>query len=153
MGNRFKDWEHVLKVAGLFVVAIVVFAILKTFSVPGDFGTYGHFRTGAISDNTRKALVYAGQTACVDCHAEVVETRKEHHHAAVTCEACHGPLASHASDPIKVRAQKPDGRTLCLTCHTTNVAKPQSFPQINPQEHAPEGSCLDCHDPHNPELE
>lgn len=153
MANGYKDWEHVAKVAGLFVVAIVLFAILKTVSVPDDFGTYGHFRTGAITDNSRKAPAYAGETVCVDCHGDIVETRKEQRHAMVFCEACHGPLSGHASDPSKMRARKPDGRELCLSCHTTNVAKPRSFPQINPQDHAPEGSCLDCHDPHKPGLE
>src|SRR5512141_627300 len=46
----FADYEHVLRMAAVFVVAIVCFLGWRLWMVPKDFGQYGHFRGGAIAD-------------------------------------------------------------------------------------------------------
>lgn len=150
MSPRFRDWEHLARVAGLFGGGLAVFLVLKAVFVPPGFGVYGHFRAGALDDNRGRPLAYAGRAACVDCHSDVVEVRKAGKHAGVSCEACHGPHAAHAADPSTAAGRRPDAAKLCLVCHTANVAKPRSFPAIVVEEHAGTESCLTCHTPHDP---
>jgi hypothetical protein len=149
MRDLFKDHEHLARVAALAVGGIVVFLVLQQLLVPAGFGVYGHYRAGALDDNRAHALAFAGQGACQECHTEEASVRKAGAHAGVACEACHGPLARHADDPEQKPA-KPDGRDLCLACHTANVARPAKFPQIEPREHAESGLCTECHQAHNP---
>jgi predicted CXXCH cytochrome family protein len=151
MSPRFGDWEHLARVAGLFLAGLVVFLVLKAVFVPAGFGVYGHFRAGALDDNRARPLTFAGQTACAECHSDVVDLRKTGKHAGVSCEACHGPHAGHAADPSTTAARRPDAATLCLVCHTANVAKPRGFPRIVVEEHAGSESCLTCHTAHKPE--
>jgi predicted CXXCH cytochrome family protein len=150
MSARFKDWEHLARVAGLFLAGLVAFLVLKAVFVPAGFGVYGHFRAGALDDNRARPLSYAGRVACAECHSDVVEVRQAGKHAAVSCEACHGPHAAHAADPSTTAARRPDAAQLCLVCHAANVAKPRSFPAIAVEEHAGTESCLTCHTAHNP---
>jgi len=153
MARLFQDKEHLLRVAGLFTVGVVAFLILQAVLVPKDFGVYGHFRAGALADNEKRPLDFAGRAACGECHIDEAGAIKGGKHAGVGCEACHGPLARHAEDASAQKAERPDGRMLCLRCHAANVAKPAAFPQVEPPEHSAEGSCLECHPAHSPALE
>jgi len=108
MGRIFGHREHLVRVAGLFLAAIVVFAMLQFLLIPEGFGRYGHYRAGALDDARAHPLVYAGRAACLDCHADAADAAKGGGHARVHCEACHGPLASHA------------GEELCTTCHVAH---------------------------------
>jgi hypothetical protein len=150
MSARFRDWEHLARVAGLFLAGLVSFLVLKAVFVPAGFGRYGHFRAGALDDNRARPLSYAGRAACAECHSDVVEVRQAGKHAGVSCEACHGPHAAHAADPSAAAAHRPDAAQLCLVCHAANVAKPRSFPTIVVEDHAGTESCLTCHTAHNP---
>jgi hypothetical protein len=138
--------------AGLFAVGLTAFLLLRWLMVPEGFGELGHYRVGAIADNRARQPVYAGQAACVECHADVAQLRAKGRHAGVACESCHGALAVHAANPDGQRPVKPDARTACISCHSANISKPKSFPQVVPEEHAPEGSCAACHVVHNPRL-
>jgi hypothetical protein len=150
MIERFGDWEHLARVAGLFLAGVILFLVVQALFVPPGFGVYGHFRAGALDDNRAHPLSYAGQAACQECHADVAEVRKAGKHGGVSCEACHGPLSGHATDPSAAPAQRPDAGKLCLVCHTANVAKPQGFLAIAVEDHAGTESCLTCHTAHNP---
>jgi hypothetical protein len=150
MSPRLRDWEHLARVAGLFLAGFVLFLVLKAIFVPAGFGVYGHFRAGALDDNRGRALSFAGQTACAECHSDVVDVRKTGKHASVSCEACHGAHAAHAADHSAAAGRRPDAATVCLVCHTANVAKPRGFPAIVVEEHAGTESCLTCHTPHDP---
>jgi hypothetical protein len=75
---------------------------------------------------------------------------KDGRHEQVRCEACHGPLAGHAGDPVEKKAERPDSRDLCARCHAANVARPAGFPQVEPAEHAGDEACATCHVAHNP---
>lgn len=152
MRELFRDAEHLVRLALLFVAALVVFLIVRGLLVPKDFGQFGHYRAGALADNRARQVVFAGRVACVECHSDVEDARRGGAHAAIGCEACHGPLAAHAADPTTAAATKPDPRTLCLVCHTRNVAKPKRFPQVDPKEHGEGAACADCHRPHAPGL-
>jgi len=150
MGGRFKDFEHVLRVVALFVLGVVAFLAVRAWFVPADFGVYGYFRTGAIEDNRVYPLVHAGRAACVECHSDVVETRRGSRHERIGCEACHGPLARHASGEDEAKPSLPDTRTTCIRCHEKKAGKPAGFPQVNAAEHAESGPCAECHNPHRP---
>lgn len=142
--------SHLFRMAGLFVVGLVLFLVVRSLLVPADFGKYGHFRAGALADNREKPVVYAGRQACTDCHDEAVKLKSAGAHAGIGCETCHGALAAHADDPAAGKPQRPDPRATCLVCHERNAGKPSWFKVIVVEEHAPSGPCADCHAPHSP---
>jgi hypothetical protein len=152
MKPRASDYVHLVRMAGLFVVGITAFVLLRWLMVPADFGVLGHYRAGAVRDNMAPPIKYAGQAACVECHADVAELRAKGTHVRVACESCHGALAAHASSQDGPKPVRPDPRKSCISCHSANISKPKSFPQVVPEEHAPEGSCAACHVVHNPKL-
>ena len=153
MSDRFRHSQHVFRMAGLFVVGIGAFFVLRAVYVPADFGVYGHYRAGAIDANRAKPLGYGGRAVCADCHPDVVEARTGGRHERIGCEACHGPAAGHASGDDKApKPVKPDTRLGCMVCHTKNVSKAPGFPQVTAAEHAPEGACTTCHNPHHPKV-
>jgi len=146
-----KDAEHLARVAALFLLGVAGFLGARHLLVPEGFGTYGHYRPGATEDRRQLPNVFAGRAACEECHTDVAETKAKGKHARPACEACHGPLAGHAADP-SIKPVRPDGRTVCLRCHTALVGRPASFPQIDVAEHAPKGLCTECHASHDPGL-
>ena len=146
-----KDAEHLARVAALFLLGVAAFFLAQRLFVPEGFGKYGHYRAGALEDRRNLPLVFAGRAACEECHTDVAEAKAKGKHARPACEACHGPLATHAADP-SVKPVRPDGRTVCLRCHTALVGRPASFPQIDVAEHAPKGLCTECHVAHDPGL-
>jgi hypothetical protein len=152
MKPRGADYVHLIRMAGLFVVGVTAFVVLRWLMVPADFGVYGHYRAGALKDNMARPIMFAGQASCVECHPDVAEVRAAGRHARVGCEACHGALAAHAGNPDGVKPVRPDPRKTCIVCHTASISKPKTFPQVVPADHAPEGSCADCHKVHNPKL-
>ena len=152
MAARVADYDHLLRMAGLFAAGVIVFAGARAALTPDDFGALGHYRASAIDDNRADPPVHAGRAACAACHAEPAKALGEGSHARVGCEACHGPLAGHAAAPKERRAAKPDGRSTCVRCHARLAGRPPAFPQVDPAEHAPEGACVDCHAAHAPKL-
>lgn len=149
---RFKDVEHLLRLAALFAAGLIVFLIVRAALVPDDFGVFGHYRASALEDNRAKPIVYAGQAACAECHTDVVEVRAAAKHAGVACEACHGPAAAHAGAPDTVKPTLPDDRALCSRCHAANTGKPAWYRTVNVKEHAGEERCVTCHVPHDPRI-
>jgi hypothetical protein len=144
------DYQHVLRIASVFALAIVAFLVWRSWMVPADFGVYGHYRAGAITDAAARPSHYAGQATCVVCHDEVQQVRVGGRHAGIACEACHGPLAPHARAETDVAPIRPSTRGVCLTCHTSRVGMPKAFPKIVVNDHSEAGPCSDCHEPHAP---
>ncbi len=151
MKRLCEDTQHLWRMAALFGVGLVVFVVARAFLVPDDFGVLGHYRAGALADNAAASPVFAGQTACADCHGDVLDERVGSKHAKVSCEACHGPLATHVADPENVKPTRPDPGKICLVCHLANVAKPPAFPQVDVATHAGGKACAECHPHHHPE--
>jgi predicted CXXCH cytochrome family protein len=141
---------HLVRVAGLYAAGTAAFFVLRALFVPAGFGLYGHYRAGAIDDNRARAIAFAGRAACVECHSDVPEAAKGGPHQAIGCEACHGPLAGHAADPVEKKAVRPDPKVLCARCHAASVARPARFPQVDVAEHAGGEACTTCHAAHNP---
>jgi hypothetical protein len=149
---NFQDYKHVFRMAAIFVLGISTFLIFRSAMVPKDFGVYGHYRAGALTEIAARRIQYAGRAACIECHSDIQQMRAGGKHAGIGCESCHGPLAKHTDDSASVVPQRPDSRDTCLRCHTARPSKPAGFPQILPAEHAPEGTCTECHKAHNPTI-
>ena len=150
MTTKFKDAEHLLRVAFVFVVGALVFIVVRAILVPKSFGEYGHYRGNAIQEIASQPISFAGHETCEACHTDILDVKSKGKHAGVHCEACHGALATHANDPSSVQPPKLDTAVLCVRCHEANGARPKSFPQISSQEHSGGVSCETCHQPHSP---
>jgi hypothetical protein len=171
----FKDVGHLFRFAGLFVLAFLVFLVVRHYYVPKSFGQYGHYRGAAIGEIAQRPVKFAGHEACEACHSDVSDKKKAGKHAHVNCEACHGALASHvnhmmgtdtqvpkagpgaptqlADDPSLEKPVLPDTAVLCARCHTASAAKPKGFPQVDPASHSNGISCETCHNPHSPSMD
>jgi uncharacterized CHY-type Zn-finger protein len=149
----FKDTGHLFRFAGLFVLAFLVFLVVRHYVVPKSFGQYGHYRGAAIGEIAAHPAKYAGHETCESCHAEVLDVKKNGKHAHVNCEACHGALEKHAEDPASVTPILPDTTVICARCHAFSAAKPKGFPQVVPEDHYTGLACGTCHKPHSPGMD
>ena len=149
----FKDVGHLFRFAGLFVLAFLVFLVVRHYIVPKSFGQYGHYRGASIGEIADRPVKFAGHETCEGCHSDVADKKKAGKHAHVNCEACHGALAGHADDPGTVTPVLPDTTMLCARCHTASAAKPKSFPQVDPASHSQGLECKTCHQPHSPGMD
>lgn len=147
-----QDATHLGRVAVVFAFALIAFILLRQVLVPADFGRYGHFRAGALDDNSQRPLRYAGQQACALCHEPVVTLRSQGKHAGVACEACHGPAFRHTELMGDAKPARPVVAKLCRRCHEADAAKPKKFPQVVLAEHGGGEVCNACHQPHKPNL-
>jgi len=148
--SRLKDSGHLIRVAAVFLLGAVAFFALRAAVIPKSFGRYGPYRGDALKEITTRPLAYAGHEICEGCHSDVLEVKAKGAHARVNCESCHGPLAKHAEDPTSIKPVLPDVATLCVHCHSQNIAKPSGFPQVDANEHAHGQPCNTCHQPHSP---
>lgn len=129
---------------------------------------YGNSASGAPQNSAagasnRQSSDYAGAESCKSCHEEVYnsweksphwqQTYKEGGIAKHGCEDCHGPAASHVSDPTDTsklflfeKASTKDIDARCLECHAGGA---QHMNAIN-SVHGKNGvSCIACHSPHH----
>jgi len=150
--NSFKNAGHLFRLAAVFAAGLLVFLVIRGFLVPRSFGRYGHYRGNAIAELAARPVNFAGHQTCEDCHADVLQNKKDGRHARVNCEACHGPLAKHADDPISLTPPKLDTALLCVRCHEANGAKPKTFPQVASADHSGGLACDTCHQPHSPAI-
>jgi len=148
--SGLKDAGHLFRFAGLFVIAFLLFWVIRGYVVPKSFGQYGHYRGAALSDIASHPVKFAGHQACETCHTDIAGAKIKGAHAHVNCEACHGALAAHADDPTSLTPPRPDTAALCARCHTASAAKPKGFPQVEPADHSGGAPCQTCHNPHNP---
>jgi uncharacterized CHY-type Zn-finger protein len=150
--KRFKDAEHLIRIAVVFLAGALLFLAVRACLVPKTFGQYGHYRAASIAEVASLPIVHAGHETCETCHADVLEIKKSGRHAGVNCEACHGPQAKHAGDPGSLKPALPDTAVLCARCHEANAAKPKWFPAVVTAEHSQGLDCKTCHVPHNPRI-
>jgi len=150
--SSFKEAKHLFHFAGLFVLAFLVFLVVRHYVVPKSFGQYGHYRGAAIGDVAAHPVKFAGHETCEGCHTDVLDVKSKGKHAHVNCEACHGALANHADDP-SIKPVLPDTTVLCVRCHTASAAKPKGFPQVVPADHSGGVPCQTCHNPHSPAMD
>jgi len=142
----------------LGIVALILVA--RLFWVPDDFGvngrsfTYGFYRQGNVPEWAEVAVKYRGREGCGDCHTENAQENASSKHQAIQCENCHGPALDHPDAPALLSIDR--RRELCLRCHAA-LAYPGSqrggLKGIGPEDHNPGAACVDCHNPHRPDLE
>ncbi|MGB2716553.1 MAG: cytochrome c3 family protein [Vicinamibacterales bacterium] len=152
MKPSFRDFEHLVRLAGLFLVGLLVFAVARAAYVPKDFGKYGHYRPGSLDDEAAHTPIYAGRARCVECHEDVVAIAAPSRHKNLGCEGCHGALKQHADNP-EVAVPQPDGRADCMRCHSARTGRPANFLNIDAEEHSGADACVSCHKPHDPRAE
>lgn len=148
----FRDSGHLIRPAVVLLAGLGVFLAIRAAVVPKGFGKYGHYRPAALEAIRSKPVVFAGQDMCLMCHEDQGKARAAGKHAHVACEACHGPQAEHANDPVAHKPVLPDVANLCRRCHEKDAAKPKGFPQVVTAEHSAGMLCNACHQPHNPHL-
>ena len=152
MPGGSRHYAHVIRVLGLFAGGFTLFLVVRYFLVPADFGVYGFYRAGALAEARAKAPMYAGTTVCLDCHPDVGKARDGSKHDRVNCQACHGPLAQHATGDVSAKPGALNPRLLCLTCHTAQAGLPKGFPGVVLKDHAGDSPCTDCHRPHHAKI-
>ncbi|MGA7854450.1 MAG: DmsE family decaheme c-type cytochrome [Candidatus Acidiferrales bacterium] len=150
-----------LVVAGL--LALPVLAQPQNASSANDKSAPASRETKAAPATDTQPSDFAGAESCKACHAEVYkswetsahwqQTYKEGGIAKHGCEDCHGPAASHVSDPTdtsklflfeKASAKEIDAR--CLECH---AGGDQHMNAINSVHAKNDVSCIACHSPHH----
>jgi len=151
--KRFKDSQHLFRLAAVFLAGIGSFIAARALAVPKTFGQYGHYRGAALAEIAARPINYAGHQACEACHGDVAETKSRGKHVHVACESCHGPLAKHAEDPAALVPTLPDTAVICARCHQKNIAKPAGFPQVDAPDHSGGMPCKTCHTPHSPAID
>ena len=154
MGN------HVLRPLWLVLAAIALVLIIRHFLVPDDFGvhgksfTYNYHRLGNVDEWKNFKAKYKGREYCQECHDENVAATNASKHRLIQCENCHGPALDHPDDPEKLTIDP--SRDLCLRCHAS-LAYPDNprarIKAIEPAKHNVDAASIECHDPHNPNLE
>jgi len=90
--TSFKDAGHLFRFAGLFVLAFLLFLVVRHFVVPKSFGQYGHYRGAAMGEIAAHPTKFVGHETCEGCHSDVADKKKAGKHAGLSCEACHGAL-------------------------------------------------------------
>lgn len=144
--------------AALLLVALILAArqvmVPSDFGVHGDSFTYNFYRASNVNDWENFPISYKGQAYCEECHDENTASIAISKHAAIQCENCHGPAMNHPDDPETLTIDR--NRELCLRCHA-NLPYPGSLrgeiAGIDAGEHNPDEECVECHKPHNPNLE
>lgn len=152
--------NHVLRplFAAMALVALILTA--RQLMVPSDFGvhgksfTYNYYRADSVTDWKNFPVSYKGRAYCEECHDENTASNASSKHAIIQCENCHGPAMDHPDDPETLTINR--SRDLCLRCHAS-LPYPGSLRgeivSIEPEDHNPGEECVQCHNPHNPNLE
>ena len=148
---KFYIPPQIPRLALAFAIFISLFLLLRHFLVPDTFGEYGHYRGASLVENAQPEIHYAGQKACLECHQDIEELKKQDVHSEIHCETCHGPGEKHVLSGEKVDILKPTGREFCGLCHAINAAKQISaVVQVDLNKHNVGKNCLECHNPHQP---
>ncbi len=152
--------NHVLRPLWVAIVLITALLVVRHFMVPSDFGvngknfTYGYHRLGNIQDWKDFKVKYKGKEYCKECHEENYNDIMSSPHKIIQCENCHGPAIDHPENPESLTINTE--RALCLRCHAslpyqnTNRGRLKG---IDPVEHNSGTACVECHNPHKPNLE
>jgi hypothetical protein len=135
----------------VFTVFIGLMLLAMHYLTPDSWGLYGHYRAKALTEIADKQAKYVQMETCAMCHDSIAEFKSQGNHKPLQCEVCHGPGYKHVDDPENIKMEIPQGRQLCLRCHTKNAATPKGvINQIDPAEHYSEEDCITCHNPHQP---
>jgi len=153
---------HVIRVVVFLTVAAILGFIAKKIFVPEGFGTYGHYRSGAVLDEINRETRHMTNESCLTCHPFIKEVHLAGVHSTVSCEFCHGPYGDHIRDGKKIGdlpvKKGSEIKELCLRCHNQIIrARPkESIKMITMPDHLEQKkvrtdhNCDQCHNVHAP---
>jgi hypothetical protein len=126
-------------VAGLLLVAL--------------YAEYGYHPIRNAAAWAGQPLRYAVGADCASCHGDQVAALASETHAAVSCQACHGPIVEHVTAaglrPAVIPANAiPPSEPICLACHERVEGRPATFAVVGATTHFGGAPCLLCHEPH-----
>jgi len=152
--------NHVFRPLFAAIVLVALILTARQLMVPSDFGvhgdsfTYNFYRADSINDWKNFPVSYKGHAYCAECHEDNTESLAKSKHAIIQCENCHGPAMGHPENPEALTINR--SRDLCLRCHAS-LPYPGShrkdIPSMSPDEDDLDKTCVQCHNPHNPNLE
>ena len=161
-----SDKAHVWRIFGALALVLVIAFALQRGLRPDDFGEIDNYRAGSLDEILAQEPVHQGADVCAECHDDVVSLHDKDIHVHVQCEVCHTSGLRHVRHYLdgdetvtEEQAAMPKEYTLegCLFCHRKLVARPSTFPQVDPEEHyrflkvvEPQTPCIECHSPHEP---
>jgi hypothetical protein len=145
--------EQVVRLGIVLITVLAIVLALRFVILPASFFSARPHQAAKVEREMAKPMHYAGAASCLKCHEEQVKAKYNGFHKNIGCENCHGPSAGHVADNKAVKSGKPKDREFCLTCHAYDTARPNGFPQIDPQAHNASKQCVRCHDPHSPAAE
>jgi hypothetical protein len=133
----------------LLTIGIVgSYLVARYFLTPQSFGQYGWYRGDALMELATRDRVFAGRTACAECHSDQVQKLSQKEHKDLSCEGCHGPGQAHVDNPdVKISIQT---YGQCVRCHEASTGRPKWHKQINSKTHYTGQKCTECHVPHQP---
>jgi hypothetical protein len=142
--------EQVKRLGLVIGVLLVIVLSLRFLILPPSFFSAKPHQAAKMQREMAKEPLYAGVQVCRKCHVEQYDAKYAGAHHNIGCENCHGPALQHAMDENAPKPPKPRNREFCLGCHAYQSARPDGFPQVDPEKHNPGKRCVSCHDPHDP---
>ena len=150
-------FTHLYRLGALLLAFIVTFLVIKQLATPSSWNYEVWYRGDSLIESAKKPMLHGGNDSCQACHEDIVMKVKRKRHKTLSCEGCHGPLATHVRGDEKIADAKVinQSRWQCLNCHNALISKPRGFPQFTNavEKHTTiiEGEvCLKCHDAHDP---
>lgn len=143
---------HLKRALMLLVIAMIGFIAVRSLVVPDSFGQYGWYRGESVGEIRNFPVEHAGSKSCGEenCHKTIYSIWSGAGHKTVNCETCHGPSEKHVSNIRIMPPPANDSREYCGLCHFKRAARPEKFPQIDPETHGENLKCAYCHNPHKP---
>jgi hypothetical protein len=152
--------SHVFRPLWVFLGIIILTLFARQIIVPSDFGVgergfmYGYHRLSNDDEWKDFKVKYLSKEYCEECHEDNYESNMSSKHKIIECENCHGAAIDHPEDPETLTLDT--SRALCIRCHAY-LPYPDSLRGsirgIDPEEHNADEECVECHDPHEPDLE
>jgi cytochrome c553 len=165
MRGKYGTPQYAVRLVVLFVFAGVIFFGGLRFFVPEGSKLTGSYDAQSLRYIASAPVSYAGPKSCgaTSCHVALFNKWSGGAHGAreekSKCEVCHGPQGKHPEQDHKLLKVRGDGDIveLCLSCHRRMKARsatgqPQISPQEHPYPHKEVLNCMQCHDPHSPEI-
>jgi Zn-finger protein len=165
MGKSFSRKSHLVRLGIVLVLAFTAFLVARTLAKPPSWNDVVWYRADSLDDMKKLPLIYGGNESCGSCHGTELEVQLGPGHLNLSCESCHGPLADHVlvdkkiGDAIVIN----ESAWQCMNCHSIQINRPAGFPlyryqhgeiEVRKRKSKKGGKfCLDCHDPHAPELQ
>ena len=155
--SPLRHAKHIVRAGMLLVAGVLLLVLGRSLFVPDTWGQFGEYRGSNVAEQMAVPVRHGDNFACAECHADESETLADSGHSSLACEACHAPMALHATDGAKIGDMPVrKDQKLCLDCHLHLDARPSGHPQIHPKKHVeeqggePGDSCWECHEAHEP---